>query len=145
MGAGSKFDQPLTLIEDGHKVIACGPLQFQAFDVRAEVTIHLEQDGRGKAVTTKIFPNTNFDKTRGRARVGTEDDEWMMRATVEPHRMHKKLRSVDWANAAFVTAPNPGPRVVGHGVITYYRWNGDSNTKTWVGDADGNGLNARWQ
>lgn len=66
MGAGSKFDQPLTLIEDGHKVIACGPLQFQAFDVRAEVTIHLEQDGRGKAVTTKIF------QTRTSTRRGAE-------------------------------------------------------------------------
>ena len=28
MGAGSKFDQPLTLIKDGHKDVACGPLRF---------------------------------------------------------------------------------------------------------------------
>ena len=109
MGAGSKFDQPLTLIEDGHKVIACGPLRFWACDARAEVTIQLRQ-GAHRAVTTKMFPNTNFDEDGGEVAVGDEeDDEWMMRATVEPYPMHKGLRSVDWANAAFVTAPNPGP------------------------------------
>jgi hypothetical protein len=88
MGAGSRFDQPLTLIEDGHKVIACGPLQFQGCDVRAEVTIELVQPGHGRAVTTKVFPNKNFNKHRCDEVVGDEEDEWMMRATVEPDHMH---------------------------------------------------------
>ena len=145
MGAGSRFDQPLTLIEDGHKVIACGPLQFQGCDVRAEVTIELVQPGHGRAVTTKVFPNKNHDPERCDDEVGTEEDEWMVRATVEPHVMHRGLRSVDWASSAFTTAPNPGPLVVGHGVITYFRANGPGNTMTWVGDVDGNDLEARWQ
>lgn len=135
MGAGSKFDQPLTLIEDGHKVIACGPLRFWACDARAEVTIQLRQ-GAHRAVTTKMFPNTNFDEDGGEVAVGDEeDDEWMMRATVEPYPMHKGLRSVDWGSAAFA----PG-EVHGHGIIKYYRGNGGGNTKSWVRDLD-----ARWQ
>ena len=145
MGAGSRFDQPLTLIEDGHKVIACGPLQFQGCDVRAEVTIELVQPGHGRAVTTKVFPNKNFNKHRCDEVVGDEEDEWMVRATVEPDHMHAGLRSVDWASTAFVTAPSPGPLVVGHGVITYVRWNGPGNTLTWIGDEAGKDLEARWQ
>ena len=145
MGVGSRFDQPLTLIEDGHKVIACGPLQFQGCDVRAEVTIELVQPGHGRAVKTKVFPNKNFDKHQCDDPVGTEDDEWMLPATVEPEIMHAQLRSADWTSAAFATAPDPGPLVIGHGVITYVRWNGPGNTETWVGDVNHNDLEARWQ
>lgn len=43
MGAGSKFDQPLTLIQNGHEVVACGPLNFYGCDVSARVTIDLRQ------------------------------------------------------------------------------------------------------
>ena len=100
MGAGSKFDQPLTLIQDGHKVVACGPLRFHGCDVRAEVTIELVQPGHGRAVKTKMFPNRNFDDDRCDDLVGDEEDEWMMTATVEPEFMHSGLRSVGWGTPA---------------------------------------------
>jgi hypothetical protein len=145
MGAGSKFDQPLTLIQDGHKVIACGPLNFQGCDVRAEVTIELVQPNHGRAIKTKVFPNKNFDKHRCEEAVGDDEDEWMMTATVEPPFMHSGLRSVGWGAAAFVTAPTPGPLVVAHGVITYYRWDGSQHSVPWTGDVNGNDLEARWQ
>ena len=145
MGAGSKFDQPLTLIQDGHKVVACGPLRFHGCDVRAEVTIELVQPGHGRAVKTKMFPNRNFDDGRCDDVVGDEEDEWMMTATVEPEFMHSGLRSVGWGSAGFVTAPTPGPLVVAHGVITYFRRDGSQQTVPWMGDENQNDLEARWQ
>jgi hypothetical protein len=143
MGAGSRFDQPLTLIQDGHKVVACGPLGFHGCEVRAEVSIDLKQPGNGKASATGIFVNTNVDEERCNQEVGDDEDEWMLTAIVKPHPVHGGTRSTNWSSTAFApTDPaGSGQLVIGHGVITYRNLDGTIDIKRWHQDD----LKTRWQ
>jgi hypothetical protein len=140
MGAGSRFDQPLTLLQDGHQVVACGPLGFYGCDVSARVTIDLKQraevhafhPGRGRANASGVFPNTNYDEERCDEPVGDEEDEWMLTATVQPYPVTSALSAAAWSGAAFVPAP-PGPLVEAHGSIVYTRSDGSTHGFTWIG------------
>ena len=144
MGAGSRFDQPLTLLQDGHQVVACGPLRFFGCDVSARVSIDLKQQpekdrehdvfrpGRGRATASGDFPNTNHDHERCDEEVGDDEDEWMLTATVQPYPVTSQLSAVAWSGAAFVPAP-PGPLVVAHGSIVYTRDDGTTHGFTWIG------------
>ncbi len=141
MGAGSRFDQPLTLIQRGHRVVACGPLNFSRHDVAAHVTIDLEQranpaefqPSRGRATVSGDFPNHHHDEDRDDEEVGDEGDEWMLTATVRPYPVTSSTPASAWATAAFVTAPIPGPMIVGHGSIVYTRHDGKTHGFTWTG------------
>lgn len=141
MGAGSRFDQPLTLISNGHRVVACGPLNFDGCDLAAHVTIDLEQradppnyqPSRGRATVSGDFPNHHYNKKRCDEQVGDEDDEWMLTATVRPYPVTSSTPASAWATAAFVTAPIPGPMIVGHGSIVYTRDDGSTHGFTWTG------------
>jgi hypothetical protein len=141
MGAGSRFDQPLTLIQNGHKVVACGPLNFSTHDVSAHVTIDLEQranpeeyqPSRGRATASGDFPNHHHDKDGDNKEVDDDGLEWMLTATVHPYPVTSSMSASAWGNAAFVAAPNPGPLIVGHGSIVYTDHNGDTHGFTWTG------------
>jgi len=149
MGAGSRFDQPLTLLENGHQVVACGPLRFYGCDVSARVTIDLKQKAkphnyqpsRGRATASGDFPNPNFnDEELCDEPVGDEEDEWMLTATVQPYPVTSSTPASAWATAAFVPAPIPGPLIEGHGSIVYTKNNGTTHGFTWIGTGpdDGN-------
>jgi hypothetical protein len=139
MGAGSRFDQPLTLIADGHQVVACGPLGFYANDVSARVTIDLEQKAKkphrpssGRATASGDFPNPHHNEKLGNKPVGDDEvDEWMLTATVQPYPVTSSTPASAWLGAAFVAAP-PGPLVEGHGSIVYTRGDGSTHGFTWV-------------
>jgi hypothetical protein len=142
MGAGSRFDQPLTLLQDGHQVVACGPLRFDGCDVSARVSIDLKQradthdafhPGRGRATATGVFPNTNYNEELCDEEVGDDEDEWMLTATVQPYPVTSALSATAWSSAAFVPAPVPGPRIEGHGSIVYTRSDGSTHGFTWIG------------
>ncbi|MFI5049006.1 MAG: hypothetical protein ACHQEA_03955 [Gaiellales bacterium] len=141
MGAGSKFDQPLTLLGNGHQVVACGPLRFDGCDVSARVSIDLKQranpgeyqPSRGRATASGDFPNPNYDEELCDARVGDEEDEWMLTATVVPYPVTSATPASAWATAAFVTAPNPGPLIEGRGSIVYTRNDGTTKGFQWKG------------
>ncbi|HEX2588145.1 MAG TPA: hypothetical protein VHL51_07760 [Gaiellales bacterium] len=147
MGAGSRFDQPLTLIQDGHQVVACGPLRFFGCDVSARVSIDLKQQptrdrkrdvfrpGRGRATADGVFPNTNYSKKRCKEEVGGDEDEWMLTATVQPYPVTSQLSAVAWSGAAFAPTP-PGELVVAHGSIVYTRDDGSTHGFTWIGTGD---------
>lgn len=153
MGAGSRFDQPLTLIEDGHKVVACGPLNFYGCDVSARVTIDLKQKAnkhnyqpsRGRATASDDFPNPNHDLELCDEPVGDDEDEWMLTATVRPYPVTSSTPASAWATAAFVTAPIPGPLIEAHGSIVYTRNDGTIHGFTWIGTGppDNDPLGAR--
>jgi|SRR6476620_10679207 len=141
MGAGSRFDQPLTLLQDGHLVVACGPLNFQGCDVSARVSIDLKQranthsyqPSRGRATASGVFPNTNYDSEKCDEQVGDEEDEWMLTATVQPFPVTSSTSASAWSTAAFVTAPIPGPLVEAHGSIVYTRDDGTTQGFAWIG------------
>jgi hypothetical protein len=141
MGAGSRFDQPLTLIQDGHQVVACGPLNFFGCDVSAHVSIdlkqkanqHPSQPGRGRATASGIFPNPNYNEESCDEPVGDDEDEWMLTATVVPYPVTSNTPASAWAGAAFVPAPVPGPLIEGRGSIVYTRSNGSPRGFTWKG------------
>ena len=148
MGAGSRFDQPLTLIQNGHRVVACGPLGFYGCDVSARVSIDLKQKAdrhnyqpsRGRATASGDFPNPNHndDEEFCGEPVGDEDDEWMLTATVLPYPVTSATPASAWATAAFVTAPIPGPLIEGHGSIVYTRSDGTTHGFTWIGTGEPN-------
>jgi len=168
MGAGSKFDQPLTLLDNGHRVVACGPLRFDGCDVSARVSIDLKQTaelneyqhqpsrGRARATASGDFPNPNYDEElcepreggEGDGQVGDdEEDEWMLTATVVPYPVTAATPASAWAVAAFVPAPVPGPLIVGRGSIVYTRYDGTTEGFNWKGTGpdDGNrDLEARY-
>ena len=145
MGAGSRFDQPLTLINDGHKVVACGPLGFFGCEVNAEVTITLRQPGKGIASGHCHFPNTNVDPDKCEEEVGDDEDEWMLTCPVRPEATHSRIASVAWSAAAFTLTPaygGTGALVIAHGVITYLNQStGGMDTQIW----DASDLECRWQ
>jgi hypothetical protein len=151
MGAGSRFDQPLTLIEDGRKVVACGPLGFEENEVSAEVSIDLTQlPGRGdrmakpvvKASASGVFVNHKHDPDPDEE---DEEDEWMLTAAVVPKSVGKDIKSAAWTALAFEVAP-PGELVIAHGVIRYLRIDGTVDVKKWTGDGPDKGrLQTRWQ
>jgi hypothetical protein len=145
MGAGSRFDQPLTLLDDGRKVVACGPLRFFGCDVKATVTLDLKQQQHGRASVSGEFVNTNFDPDRCTEEVGDLEDEWMLTAPVTPFAVSSSLRSSGWQSVAFVTAPAPGPLVKAHGVIVYTKLDGSQEIVRWKGDEHQNDLEVRWQ
>jgi hypothetical protein len=149
MGAGSRFDQPLTLVHDGHQVVACGPLGFYGCEVRAEVTINLRQPGHGKARGHGVFTNAHHDPAKCEDEVGDDDDdEWMLSPCVNPEAVHEHLTSAMWSSFAFRPTPAYGgtaPLVIAHGVIVYLNQDGTQDIKPWVGDGAGHDMDARWQ
>ncbi len=64
MGAKSRFEQPLTLLNGGSQVVACGPLLFFWDDVLAEVNISLISRARAARPHTAVFVNHDFDPKR---------------------------------------------------------------------------------
>jgi len=148
MGVGSRFDQPLTLISDGHQVIACGPLGFEGCDTHADVSISLHQGSHGQAHASGTFVNSNRNEQLCDQEVGDDEDEWMLTADVSPEAVGGHLRSASWSSFAFAPTPKyggSGDPVRAHGVIVYHRKTGGGNTEVWDGDVDHNDLEVRWQ
>jgi len=130
MGAGSKFFDPLTLIDQGRKVVACGPLRFHACDVSAQVAIDLLQPGgpggpARRALGSQVCTNPNHIPGGScEEPVGDDDtNEWMIDAVVQPALMTHEVRSAGWSTVVFEVTP-PGELVLGIGVIRYLREDG---------------------
>jgi len=151
MGAGSRFDQPLTLVIDGRQVVACGPLGFVGCETHAEVATTLRQFCHGIATAHGTFVNPDYDEQRCEELVGVredkDEDEWMLTAEVRPEAVGRHISSASWSAFTFVTTPGwggTGPLVRARGVIRYFRRDPGVDVHVWNGDASGNDLEVRW-
>jgi hypothetical protein len=126
MGAGSKFEIPLTLLRDGDAVMACGPLGFDPADTHAEVSIHLVQPGHAQGRKTDTIGNVRHGGNSG----GFEDDEaaeWMFTIEAAHLVMTSALRAGGMPPARFVS----GVPVKGFGLITYHQAGAAQPPKHW--------------
>lgn len=145
MGAKSRFEQPLTLLNGGRQVVACGPLLFFGCDMLATVDISLIQPGKGAASAHGVFVNHHFNPDKCKELVGDPDDddsnEWMLTANVRPQAMYAHT-AAGWAAHVFVPAP-PDNMVNASGVIRYRDNHGNVEMFQWTGDDLGGPLQVR--
>jgi hypothetical protein len=153
MGAGSRFDEPLTLISDGRQVVACGPLGFFGNETHAEVAITLRQPGHGIVNANGVFANPAFNGKRTQKVVSSrgknEDDEWMLTGDVRPDMVSVSILSAQWTSFSFTPTqpwdPNStAPLVKSFGVIRYHTVAAGVDVHVWHGDSAGNDLQVRW-